>query len=205
MIMKNISIIVLALIFTMLGCGKNSDDNKLNGTNNGDIIPLAVGNTWNYKVKNDSGDFRWDLLITQKKSIPVLFPDSSVKISDVFITRAIATSTDGTYIDTTYHGYIKENDGIVLIANCDSIPAVYIRKYSNNFKIGWVDTLAYDQMICSGSKTIKTTAGTFDCIRYSSKPGVYIDSYYCKGVGLVSEIAGSRKNWSNTLVSYKLK
>ncbi|MFH1052700.1 MAG: hypothetical protein V1779_17400 [bacterium] len=204
--MKNISIIVLALIFTMLGCGKNSDDNKLKDTNNGDIIPLDVGNTWNYKVKNDSGDFRWDLLITQKKSIPVLFPDSSVKISDVFITRAIATSTDGTYIDTTFHGYIKEKDGIVLVAQCENDSGIYIRKYSNYFKIGWVDTSTYDQLICSGSKTIKTSAGTFACIRYSNMPeNYYSDSYYCKGVGLVSGILGPRKNWTCTLVSYKLK
>lgn len=204
--MKHLTMIVLALIMIMLGCVKCSDNNEPVAN---DIIPLAVGNTWNYIVNKDSAEFSLKWLITEKKSMSVVLPDSTEMISDVFITRHIATSVDGTYHDTSYTGYYKDKDGIVLTTLSDSLNrAYYQHKILNNVEIDWFDSISPDNKDkkCKGSEKIKTAAGTFDCIKYSSVPrDYYYNSYYSKGVGLVSADMRPDRNWSCTLVSYKLK
>lgn len=207
--MKNLTFLVLSLIIITLGCVKKTDNDRSAVYGKGEIIPLAVGNIWYYSIIKDSTEYRWECLITEKKSMTVVLPDSSKMVSDVYIRRDIYNSINGNDIDTSYYGIYKDSEGIVLVMLDDSLnQANYLFKTLNDLKIGWFDTISPGNRNnkCKGIEKIKTQAGTFDCIKYSSGPGdYYFNSYYSKGVGFVSGNMGPDRKWNCSLVSYKLK
>ena len=160
---------------------------------------MAIGNTWIYLVVKwsvDSSYTKWE--ITEIKSIPMAFPDSSEVVRNIFLCRV--TEKYNTNPDSAYIGFYKELDGIVLVdLNEDITKAFYFEKILNEPKVGWYDTIS-PGFIVMGTVLVQTLAGTFNCNKLIA--GSTVVSYFCRGVGLVANLNNSTET---ILYSYELK
>ncbi|MFH1049310.1 MAG: hypothetical protein V1779_00105 [bacterium] len=199
--MKKLLLIITTILLILSNC-ENSSNNPHGDNNEKYIIPLAIGNTWNYSfTKEDIEVYKFERIITEIKTFPVILPDSSEITRNIYICRAILKDSNNV-MDTTFGGFIKDIDGIIFVQlNENHSKGIYNFKLLNDLKIDWIDTLQAWYK-CIGTDTMTIPAGTFNCIKYQYKNKQSF-MYLSKGIGIVAETHDD--DFKAFLVSYSLK
>jgi len=170
---KFLSIIVLSLIFIISNCSEENNPVGNNFTNN--IIPLTVGNSWNYRS--------------------ILYDTSGNIIFVSEITRII--NGDTLIGNTTWSYFVKDAN---YFANLSDGHYIYDQYSSDSNKISLVykypckknDTYSFWE-VSNCDTQITVPAGTFNCILFKCRMQTgdsfsYYDVYIKPGIGIVKSV-----------------
>ena len=196
--MKNIAAMVWLLGCVFIGCS-----DKSNPVNNGpriDLIPLAVGNTWNYKFS------AYDTT-------------GNVYLTDTTVTKIVGDTAIANQM--WYYQDVQGNYS----ANLQNGYYTYSRYAQDSLRFGMVykypcqpgDKYSYTE-VRQCDTLITVPAGTFSCIFYAYRLKTldsfwYSDAYISPGAGIVKAIGYSFKDdrnhiflwWVQELLSYHLQ
>ncbi len=186
--------LLLLLTFVTYSC---SDDSGINNTpppqNTDQLLPLAVGNEWVYRL--DNGNETTVKIVSIKNLHWITADGISLDTLPTYITTGdnhYAIDANGNVL---YGGFMSENEYVLKISTIFKNPG------DNQVETG-VETHTWTK-----TSTLTVPAGTFDESWRTSRDDGWLQTWYVKGVGMIQrqQLNSGSHSGSIVLVRYTLK
>jgi hypothetical protein len=176
------------------------------GGGGGNLMPLTVGNTWNYRTIStiDFVDTSYTDVVDTTTSVSEITAETTLDDSTEVFEQVSTTTIDTVdYVDTSF---VLDNGDFVLVYadKADAVPDTMIAYPVEESKTWTVN--ATTTAVVIGKEDVTVTAGTFDCW----KIGYIVDSdtsftFVADGTGTVKSTFGSADNMMTTTSSTELQ